>query len=213
MQPNHSLAIRIWRFIKPSLEECIGYVLAIGVLAGIGAYQLAAQGSIGVDTKGIINAASDAVSAAAAYLSSGSGWAQFFLFGFWFIIGAIAYFAAWFAINLIVDLYNDLVISAAFVHPRSFHQSDFWAAIVVRVLLRVVSGIALTFYIFFWLWIFAPLWIHVFEKFFSAPLAIQNIIDATSAIIGVAITLHIAVVLLRLTLLHPPADPLEDRIV
>jgi hypothetical protein len=69
---------------------------------------------------------------------------------FWALIGAVLYILIWSLVVIIVDSYNNLLISTRFVHPDSFHQSSYWAAIMARSLMRVVgAGVLLV--VFMWL--------------------------------------------------------------
>lgn len=54
----------------------------------------------------------------------------------WFLVGAVIYILLWAAIVIIIDGYNNILVSTAFIHPKSFHQSDYWAAIAGRALIR-----------------------------------------------------------------------------
>jgi hypothetical protein len=202
MQQNSGLLATIWRFLRPETEELIAYITAIGALGGVAAFQLASTGQIGADSQDIIAAVQQGVTSTADYLSSGSGWARFFLFGFWFVIGAIAYFVVWFLINIAIDLYNDIVISAAFIHPRAFHQSEYWASIAARVTLRVLAAIALGFYMLFWLWVFAPFAVGRFKALIQY-LNVQHVLEATVTLVAIVLTLHVATVLIRLIRLKP----------
>lgn len=69
----------------------------------------------------------------------------------WAVIGATVYLVIWAIIVLSIDAYNDLVISTRFVHPESFHQSDYWMAIMLRFFLRAAGFVligALTIWLF-----------------------------------------------------------------
>ncbi len=103
---------------------------------------------------------------------------------------------------MIIDLRNDLEISSSFVHPKSFHQSDYWVAIASRAVLRGAAGITLIFYGVGWIAAFAPVWTATFQALFGGGLTREHVIDSATAFIGIALTLHIAAILLRLTLLR-----------
>lgn len=62
---------------------------------------------------------------------------------FWFLAGAILYLIIWITAVILIDWYNDVLVSTSFIHPRSFHQSEYWTAIVGRFFIRVASGILL----------------------------------------------------------------------
>ncbi|CAN5461840.1 hypothetical protein BH10PAT3_BH10PAT3_6160 [soil metagenome] len=61
----------------------------------------------------------------------------------WFLAGAVLYLIIWISAVILIDWYNDVLISTSFIHPKSFHQSDYWVAIVGRMLIRVASGLVL----------------------------------------------------------------------
>lgn len=209
MEQKDSLLSTLWHFLRPGVEETIAYVATMVIIGGIATYQLAINGQIGSDSLDITASLNNAVSLTTQYMSQGSGWAKFFLFGFWFIVGGITYAIAWAAITITVDLKNDIRVSSTFIHPRSFHQSDFWLSIIARTILRAVSGIALLFYIVFWLWVFGPVWVNIDEKLINNPGGSGNLLDFGLSIIGITLTLHIATILLRLTLLRPSRDLIE----
>lgn len=206
MQENKNLPQLVWGLLRPRTEEFIAYV-GIGVaLAAVAVFLLASNGSLGADSESTVASIKQLVHNVAELMSGGDLWARFLLFGFWFIVGTISYFTVWFLINLAVDAYNDIVISTSFVHPRSFHQSDFWLSIIGRAVVRGSAAIALGFYTVFWFLIAAPLGIG----------AVQNILINTSLLniaerlffFGILIltTTHVAVILLRLVLLKPDLD-------
>jgi hypothetical protein len=103
---------------------------------------------------------------------------------------------------MLVDLSNNIKISSSFVHPKSFHKSDYWLSIVSRLVLRATAGIALVFYGVFWILGFAPVWMDSFQALFARGSSTVHISDFITALIGVALTLHIAAILLRLMLLR-----------
>lgn len=67
----------------------------------------------------------------------------------WFALGSILYLLFWTIIVSIVDGYNDIIVSTRFMHPRSFHQSDYWTAIAGRALVRI-AGFGLFLVLFLW---------------------------------------------------------------
>lgn len=212
MRQNNGLISLFWRFIRPELDEIVLYVATAIIIFGVAIYQLAVNGQIGSDTTDITASLHNAISATGTYISQGSGWASFFLFGFWFIIGGIAYTLVWAITTIIIDIRNDLRVSETFIHPRSFHKSDFWVSIISRTLVRAFSGIALLFYSVFWLWVFAPVSVTTTERFINNPGSFSSVVNFLLAIVGVIITLHIAAILVRLTLLRPTGH-LEDELL
>jgi hypothetical protein len=202
MHEEAGLSKVLWNFLRPQSEELITYLGVAFLLAGIAVYSLASNGTFGVDSQDFIASAKNIIHQTAAYVSTGSGWAKFFLFGFWFIVGAITYILIWFVTNIVIDVYNDIVISAAFLHPRSFHQSDYWASIAARTAVRIAAGIALGFYTVFWAWVFAPISIQMIGNMLLSKSALHTCLSALYFIISLGLTLHIAAILGRLVFLR-----------
>lgn len=192
----------LWRFIKPEPEELFAYLLAIFIMAGVAGYRVAIQGDIGADSKDLIASFQAAKESLFGFFNQTDGWGRIFLFAFWFVIGTVTYVVAWSVITMMIDLRNDLEVSSSFVHPKSFHQSDYWTAIASRVVLRASAGISLLAYGSFWVAGFAPVWTASIQSLFARGVTSERIIDSITALIGVALTLHIAAILLRLTLLR-----------
>jgi hypothetical protein len=201
MQKQGSLTT-LWRFIKPESEELVAYLLITFVLLGIAGYRVAIQGEIGSDSQDLIASFQHAKELLYEFFNAADGWGKFFLFGFWFCIGTVTYIIAWSIITMLVDLSNNIKISSSFVHPKSFHKSDYWLSIVSRLVLRATAGIALVFYGVFWILGFAPVWMDSFQALFARGSSTVHISDFITALIGVALTLHIAAILLRLMLLR-----------
>lgn len=201
MQRQGTLAT-LWRFIRPEPEELVAYLLIIFVMLGIAGYHVAFQGQIGSDSQDLIASFSTAKESLFNFFNATDGWGRFFLFGFWFFIGTFTYIIAWSIITMIVDISNDIKVSSSFVHPKSFHQSDYWVSIMSRVILRSAAGITLVFYGVFWIVGFAPVWMDSFQALFARGTSDGHIVDFITALLGVALTLHIAAILLRLMLLR-----------
>lgn len=66
----------------------------------------------------------------------------------WILIGLILVSLVWALIVVIVDTRNDIVISQAFLHPHSFHKSQYWIAAVARRLIAAVLISSMAIYIF-----------------------------------------------------------------
>lgn len=199
---KHSTLRQLWRFLRPEVEELITYTVAVVGLFGLALYHVAVQGKIGVDSKGIIASLQKSSDSFLDFLSQDPSWGRFFLFGLWFMVGTIVYFIAWALVTFIVDVNRDITVSSSFVHPKSFHQSSYWTAIIARGVLRTMSGVALLFYGIFWALALAPVWLESFELALSSPLGFESIYQVFLTLIGVAITLHIGAILLRIMLLR-----------
>lgn len=202
-QTSTTILHGFWRLIKPQLDELTAYVGYMIVLMTVSAYQLASHGGIGSDTQGVLSSISAAVHNATAFMSQNDLSARVLLFGFWFIVGTLLYLIAWFIINLLIDAYNDVVISTAFMHPRSFHQSGYWTSVAGRLIVQISAGITLLFYSAFFLIAFTPAWVHSFRSLFSNP-TLPQIESAAIAAVSVMVMIHIGVIIFRIVRLRVP---------
>lgn len=202
-QQKQSTLASLWRFLRPEPEELIFYLLIIFGMIGYAAYRVAIQGLSGAESYDIVTSITTAKETLFGFFNTNDSWGRFFLFGFWFLIGTVTYVIAWSIITLIVDITHDVEVSSSFVHPKSFHQSDFWLSVLSRMVLRAAAGIALVFYGVFWVAAFAPVWLASFQSLFSSGgFTSTHIADSAAALLGVALTLHLAAILLRLMLLR-----------
>ena len=201
-QNKESTLATLWRFIRPEPEELVFYLLAIFSMLGLAAYRVMVQGQVGKDSYGLFASFSSARDTLFGFFNDNDSWGRFFLFGLWFLIGTIVYIIAWGAVTTLVDLSKDIEVSSSFVHPNSFHRSNYWVAIASRAVLRGVAAIALVFYGVFWAAAFAPVWLATFQSMFEHGIAGERLIDGLTALVGIALTLHIAAMLLRLALLR-----------
>lgn len=192
----------MWLFLRPEIEELIVYVLTIVAMLGYAAYQVAVRGSIGADTQDLTTSFTGVRESFLSFLSQNDALGTYFLFGLWVGIGAVVYMLSWALITVLVDMSRDIRVSSSFIHPRSFHQSNYWLFVIGRNVVRIVAGITLIFYGVVWGTSFAPVWIQSFETLFAQGWTIHHSIDALIAIIGVGLTLHIGAILLRVTLLR-----------
>lgn len=116
----------------------------------------------------------------------------------WNVIGAIVFIFVWLIINMIVDFRNNVAVSATFVHGRSFHQSDFWAAYILRlffrvaVLITVVAGTAL------WITIFLPTAFTAVEVTLTDSSALTKLTGLLGVFTAMVLTLHFLFIFVRL---------------
>ena len=202
MQPKQSTLATLWRFIRPESEELVFYLVALLAMLGLAGYRVAVQGQIGQDSQSLIDGLGAAKETLFGFFNMTDSWGRLFLFGFWFLIGTVTYVIAWSLITMLIDISNDIKVSSSFVHPKSFHQSDYWVSILSRVILRVAAGGALLFYGIFWLGVFAPVWVSSFQSTFGHGFTSSHITDFVFGLVGVAFSLHIGAILLRLMLLR-----------
>jgi hypothetical protein len=120
----------------------------------------------------------------------------------WFGAGGLIYVLGWAVMVISVDIYNDIVVSSSFIHPRSFHQSNYWFAILTRSLLRVsaftifVSLLART------LTDVEPTLSRAVQKVWDSQNASLIIFGGVVIILAVAFIVHVLVVLARMVSLR-----------
>ncbi len=66
----------------------------------------------------------------------------------WMIIGLIVFSLSWALIVILMDIRNDFVVSEYFVHPNSFHKSNYWFAVMSRAILTVTVYAVIFLYVF-----------------------------------------------------------------
>lgn len=202
MQQKQSTLATLWRFIRPEPEELVFYILVIVSMLGLAGYRVAVQGQIGEDSQNLIETFNAGKETLFGFFNGADSWGRIFLFGLWFLIGTITYIVAWSIITMLIDISNDIKVSNSFVHPNSFHKSDYWLSIMSRGLLRASAGVALLFYGIFWVAAFAPVWVASFQSTFGHGFSGDSAVDFIVALVGIALTLHVGAMLLRLMLLR-----------
>lgn len=191
----------LWRFIKPEIEEVIVYVVSIIGLAAIAFYQAINNGYIGQSQT--ISDSLDVIHSNFTFITSGGdGAAKLFTFGTWFIIGTVVYMLAWFFISFASGAFKDIEVSNTYVHPRSFNKSNFWGSIIARVALQVAAAISFILYASIWLTVFAPAWLANYRDLFLNGIGKDTLIGLLVSVVGIALTLHIGAIILRVMLLR-----------
>jgi hypothetical protein len=66
---------------------------------------------------------------------------------FWGTIGLIIYSLFWSLFVMLFDIRSDIVVSQYFVHPRSFHKSNFWLAAMSRRVILITAYIVIGLYV------------------------------------------------------------------
>jgi hypothetical protein len=66
---------------------------------------------------------------------------------FWGTVGLLLYTLLWSLFVMFVDVRSDIVVSEYFVHPRSFHKSNFWLATLSRRIVLVTAYLIIGIYI------------------------------------------------------------------
>lgn len=191
----------VWLFLRPEPEELIVYALALSSMIGYALYQVAVNGAIGADSQSLITSLGAIKDSFLAFLSQNDQLGTYFLFALWFLIGSVVYMLVWALVTILVDMSRDIRVAKSFVHPNSFHQSEYWFSVAGRTTIRVAGAIALIIYGVIWGTSFAPIWIQSFETLFAQGWSLPHVTDALMAVVGVGLTLHLGAILLRVTLL------------
>jgi hypothetical protein len=66
---------------------------------------------------------------------------------FWGLVGLILYSLLWSLFVMFMDISSDIVVSQYFVHPRSFHKSNFWLAALSRRVIVITAYLVIGIYI------------------------------------------------------------------
>lgn len=199
---QHDGAHVIWRFLRPEVEELVGYITIVVSMVGYALYNVSVKGAIGTDSQDLLTSISSAKQSFLEFMSQSDDLGTIFIFGLWVLIGTVVYLLSWVLITILIDISRDVEVSSSFVHPRSFHQSDYWFSVIVRASIRVAAAAALVIYGSIWATSFAPVWLVSFESLFAQGMSADNILDAAAAIAGIGLTLHLAAILLRTALLR-----------
>jgi hypothetical protein len=192
----------IWRFLRPEVEELVAYVTILAAMLGYALYNVTVRGAIGADSRDLLSSISSAKQSLLEFMSQSDDLGTLFIFGLWVLIGTVVYLLSWVLITILIDLSRDVEVASSFVHPRSFHQSDYWISVIVRGSIRLAGAAALIIYGSIWATSFAPVWIISFESLFAQGASPNNLLDAAAAIVGVGLTLHLGAILLRVALLR-----------
>jgi hypothetical protein len=126
-------------------------------------------------------------------------------FGLWMIVGAVIYIIFWLAINIIIDSYNNIVVSQAFVHPNSFQKSRYWFAVVGRIITRTAAGFLCLSLLFYFFKALYPLSLNLIRGSIPNLGSVDGLALLLLVAIGLLAALHLMSILLRLTLLRIPS--------
>ena len=118
----------------------------------------------------------------------------------WSVIGAFVFMVVWALINVGSDLKNSLKVSTVFVHPRSFHQSTFWAAFIIRTLFKSSLVIMLVAGAVLWVTAFIPAVFTALQLILADTQVPARIIGVFGAGVVTFLSMHLFVVLLRMLL-------------
>lgn len=191
----------LWRFVKPEIEEVIVYILFIILFGVLAFYQTVVKDATGASRE--VSEAFALIHERFEFITNGDDVAaRVFTFGTWFIIGTVVYMAAWFLISFSSGAFHDIEVSKDYVHPRSFDKSNFWLSITGRVILRSAAAISLMIYSSIWLATLAPAWLTSYREVFLSGMTVDSAADLLIALVGIAFSLHIGAILLRVMLLR-----------
>lgn len=187
--------------MRPEIEETIVYIAAIILFGAVAFYQTIVKDITGT-TQNIAEGFS-LIQEKFAFITSGDDLAaRVFTFGTWFIIGTLVYMLAWFLISFASGAFHDIEVSNDYVHPRSFDKSDYWVSVIGRVILRVAAAVSLLIYISLWMATLAPAWLASYRAIFIDGFSINTGLDLLIALTGIALSLHIGAIMLRVVLLR-----------
>jgi hypothetical protein len=190
-----------WRFIKAEIEELIFYVIAVLIFGITAFYQVVISNSTSQTED--ISEVFTIITEKLQFITNGDDTAaKIFTFGLWFIIGTFVYALACFMVSFASGAFRDVEVSSSFIHPSSFHKSDFWLTIISRAIIRVGAAVSLLFYTAVWCTVLAPVWLASFKSVFIDGLELETLVSLIIAIVGIGLSLHIGAILLRLILLR-----------
>lgn len=208
MDEGTRLRSTIWRFIRPRSEEMTLYACIAAALFAITVYQTALSGDLNTGAQELFSELSHAFSGSMQSIMQSIGDNKLLLFGFWFVIGTAVYILLWFVANILIDSYNNIVVSAAFVHPQSFHQSHYWTAILARGVLRVTAGIALVLYAIFWIKAMMPAFRFAYSVSLG-QLTAGSVLNGMATALVIILSLHMCTIFYRIMLLRKSEDEIE----
>jgi len=121
---------------------------------------------------------------------------------FWSAVGVILYLVVNIFRNFWLDTENDLLVEAAYVHPKNYTHRSFWFHFIARIFMRVSALILIGVYSLMAIQVLLPLWMQLVETWTEGPGDIVALLNALLAVPGMMLTLHIFVLLSRLLFLR-----------
>lgn len=198
MEKEYSFFQDLRRILKFEVEEVAAYIILVVLVLSIATYGALSQSALAEGTTGALSLVTSTTGLISAYMSGNELWARLFLFGFWFLIGAVIYTLLWAVVTLIVNIRNDIHISMTFVHPSSFARSEYLASTVGRTILRwSLMGGGLV-YVLFWVIVIVPASIQVSENVLSNPTTPGSVWSLLFVLVTMFITLHIATIIFKI---------------
>lgn len=201
MSDRQTITRELWRFLRIEPEEAVLFSVIMTGLVAIAAYQVFITDQVAHQAQDVTVTLMTARDTIYSFFNSEDKWGRIFLFGFWSIIGAVVYAIAWGITTVTLNFKRDFEVSASFTHPKSFHNSDYWAAILGRAALRTSAAVGLLFYCIFWLVAFAPSWVESMSIYVARGVTTIEIIDIFANLIVLWLSMHAAAILVRIALL------------
>lgn len=193
----------MWQVARPTALNTTLYFLVIVLFFMIGAYLYS---SMTTDSQAV-SIADMLRSSFTIYLDQfdTQDWAPALTtFLFWLLIGSLVYILFWHVLTFIINVYNDVVITKTYVHPRSFHASEYWYAIAGRTLSTIAGGVACIIYGVYWLFGLAPFWVTVIQESIVRLPSWNSLALWVCSTVGIFVTLHAWTVLYRFATLRLP---------
>lgn len=200
---NGGLIREVWRSFKPSLNELVVLLAVLFIVLAVSAYKVAINGEVGQDSIELMNSLELSRDTLFDFINQNEGLGRVFLFGFWFFVGAITYIFTWSAISSLVNLRRDINISDRYVHPDSFHKSDYWGAIIGRTVVRLAASLSLLLFLIFTFTGLSPVWVNTTKVLFINGWTVSHIASFLLTIIIMGVSIHVCAILLRYALLRP----------
>jgi hypothetical protein len=145
MEPKQSRLEKLLSLIRVSLPEAVlGLILITGLLLAAATSAYLTNFPLLSDLQSSFNTFTDQLGAE---LDTPFVTNVVSLF-FWALVGLTLYSLLWALFVVLIDLRNDIVVSEHFLHPRSFHKSDFWLASISRRIIIVTAYTVIAAYIF-----------------------------------------------------------------
>jgi hypothetical protein len=121
---------------------------------------------------------------------------------FWAGVGITSYLLVMWFQKSIIETEEDLVMEMQYVHPKNYKHYIFWLSFFARVLFRVSIVVLIAVYAIFVAQVLIPLWLERVEAWLLNLLDLAMATNALLGFIGLIVTIHIFVVLLRLVFIR-----------
>ncbi len=120
------------------------------------------------------------------------------------LFGAVLYILVWMLVVVIVDIYNNVVVSFSYRHPKSFHHSDFWLSIIGRTLFRAAIGVVTLVCVGLALFGLLPLYLNASAKIWSGAVGSKDALALALLFTGTVATCKLCYILVALAVRKTP---------